>query len=45
MSICALLALCTSMLVAVMLRNVQPAPHEEAPEQQHEYAFAQSSAD
>jgi DHA2 family multidrug resistance protein-like MFS transporter len=45
MSICALLALCTSVLVAVMLRNVQPASQEEVPEPQHEYAFAESSAD
>ena len=45
MSICALLALCTSVLVAAMLRNVQPGSHEEVPEPQPEYAFAESSAD
>ena len=44
MSICALLALCTSVLVAVMLRNVNPAPQDEAQEEQYEYAFAESSA-
>jgi len=32
-------------LVAIMLRNVQPASHDEAPEEHHEYAFAESSAD
>ena len=36
---------CNLVLVAVMLRNVQPASREEAPQEHREYAFAESSAD
>jgi DHA2 family multidrug resistance protein-like MFS transporter len=41
MSICAVLALCTSVLVAIMLRNVTPAPAEEASEDTRELVFAE----
>jgi DHA2 family multidrug resistance protein-like MFS transporter len=46
MAICAALALCTSLLVLAMLRNVELPPHEaETAETPRDLAYAESSAD
>jgi DHA2 family multidrug resistance protein-like MFS transporter len=45
-AICAALALATSFLVAVMLRNVTPAPHEDDAVEMHaDRALAEAAAD